>query len=116
MLLEIAMENCTMIDHLTIPDGYGGIKSVWKDGASFKAALVMDTSLQAKVAQKQGFKEVYTITTPRNINLQYHNVFRRESDGKIFRVTSDGEDKKTPPVATLDMRQVSGEEWSIPDE
>jgi hypothetical protein len=38
-------------------------------------------------------------------------VFRRESDGKIFRVTSDGDDKKTPPSAGLDMRQVTAEEF-----
>jgi len=116
MLLEIAMENCTMVDKLTIPDTYAGIKTKWQDGASFMCAVVLDTSLEAKVAEKQGVTGIYTVTTPRTINLQYHDVFRRNRDGKIFRVTSDGDDKKTPPVATLDMRQVSAEEWEIPNE
>jgi hypothetical protein len=46
--------------------------------------------------------------------LQYHDVFRRLSDGKIFRVTSDGDDKFTPDTATLNMRQVTAEEWEPP--
>jgi hypothetical protein len=47
------------------------------------------------------------------MNLQYHDIFRRVEDGKIFRVTSDGDDKKTPESATLNMREVTAEEWSL---
>lgn len=104
-----------MIDKVTSADGYGGVVTTWQDGATFKAAIPLDTSLEARVAQKQGVSNIYTVTTSRTINLQYHDVFRRESDGKIFRVTSDGDDKKTPPVAGLDMRQVTAEEWEIPN-
>ena len=35
---------------------------------------------------------------------------RRESDGKLFRITSDGTDKKTPGATALDMRVVTAEE------
>lgn len=115
MLLEDAMENCTMIDSISVPDGYGGVKTTWQDGATFSCAIVLDSSIEAKVAQKQGVTGIYTITTRKNVNLTYHKVFRRESDGKIFRVTSDGDDKKTPSTANLDMRQVSAEEWELPN-
>ncbi len=114
-LLSEQMEVCTIIDKRTEPDGYGGITTVWSDGASFEAAIVLDTSMQARVAEKQGVTAVYTITTEKSINLQFRDVFRRESDGKVFRVTSDGDDKKTPESATLNMRQVSAEEWVIPN-
>lgn len=112
-LLDEAMEKFVMMDRMTIPDGYGGYKSVWQDGVSFDAAAVLDTSMQARIGEKQGVTALYTITTPKAMNLQYHDVARRLSDGKIFRVTSDGDDKKTPASATLNMRQVSAEEWSI---
>jgi hypothetical protein len=46
--------------------------------------------------------------------LDFHDVIMRIADGKIFRITSDGDDNKTPKSATLDMRQVSAEEWSLP--
>lgn len=110
-LLTDSMEDFVMMDRSTVPDGYGGYTSVWTDGATFKAAVVLDTSMQARIGEKQGVTALYTITTPKAINLQYHDVLRRSSDGKIFRVTSDGDDKKTPASATLDMRQVSAEEW-----
>lgn len=114
-LLSEAYENVTMIDKTTVEDGVGGFITTWKDGATFKAAIVLDSSMQARVAEKAGVTALYTVTTNRSVNLQYHDVFRRESDKKIFRVTSDGDDKLTPPSATLDMRQVSAEEWELTD-
>lgn len=115
-LLSEAMENCTMLDKRTTADGYGGYITSWVEGAEFQAAIVLDTSMQARVAEKQGVTALYTITTSKAINLQYHDVFKRSSDGKIFRVTSDGDDKKTPANANLNMRQVSAEEWVLSDE
>lgn len=115
-LLTEAMETCTMIDRTTAPDGYGGIITTWVDGAAFQAAIVLDSSMQARTAAVQGVTSLYTVTTKKNLNLQFHDVFRRGSDGKVFRVTSDGDDKKTTASAALNMRQVSAEEWSLPNE
>lgn len=112
-LLEEAMDNCTMLDKYTENDGYG-VVTKYREGASFVCATTLDTSTQARVAQQAGVKNLYTATTHRNINLQFHDVFRRERDNKIFRVTSDGDDKKTPQSAGLDMRVVSCEEYVIP--
>lgn len=114
-LLESAMETCVMLDKTTVPDGYGGYISNWASGAEFKAAIVLDTSIQAKIAEAQGVTGIYTVTTKKSMNLQYHDVFQRLTDNKIFRVTSDGDDKKTPSSAGLNMRQVSAEEWSLPN-
>ena len=114
-LLSEAMTACVMLDKKTTADGYGGYVVEWIKGASFDAAIVMDSSMQAKIAEKQGVTSLYTITTTKALNLQYHDVFRREEDGKIFRVTSNGDDKKTPASATLNMRQVSAEEWELTD-
>lgn len=114
-LLSEAMETCVMLDRRTVADGYGSFSTVWVDGAEFKAAIVLDSSMQARVAAVQGVTGLYTVTTGKQINLQYHDVFRRVSDGKIFRVTSDGDDKKTPASASLNMRQVNAEEWRLTD-
>lgn len=112
-LLSDAMESCTFIEKTRIPDGYGGYTIEWKEGAGFDAAIVFDSSMQARVADKQGVTSFYTVTTKRNLVLEYHDVFKRLRDGKIFRVTSDGDDKYTPKSATLDMRQVTAEEWTL---
>ena len=114
-LLDESMEECVLLDKTTQPDGYGGYDVSWNDGAKFVAAIVFDTSIEARAAENQGVKNLYTITTRKAMNLQYHDVFRRIRDDKIFRVTSDGDDKKTPESASLNMRQVTAEEWSLPN-
>lgn len=109
-LLSEAMEGCVLLNKQTSLDDYGGFINTWVDGAAFNAAIVFDTSIEARTAEAQGVHSLYTVTTPRNITLQYHDVFRRTRDSKLFRVTSDGDDKYTPKSATLDMRQVTAEE------
>lgn len=113
-LLSDAMESCTMLTKTIVNDGYGGYVTTWTEGAEFDAAIVYDTSIQARQAEAAGVKSLYTVTTGRNLHLEFHDVFRRNVDGKIFRVTSDGDDKYTPKTTTLDMRQATAEEWSLP--
>lgn len=112
-LLAEAMEDCTILNKTTQPDGYGGFIQTYQDGAAFKAAIVFDTSVEARRAEKEGVSSLYTVTTSRSLTLEYHDIFRRERDGKVFRVTSDGDDKFTPKSAGLDMRQVTAEEYVL---
>lgn len=114
-LLSDAMENFTILDRTTVPDGYGGAETVWKDGASIKAACVLNTSSEDIIAAQLTSSGNYTVTTKKNVNLQYHDVLRRERDKKIFRVTSNGDDNHTPASASLNMRNVTAEEWSLPN-
>lgn len=115
-LLDDFMENCIMIDKRTTADGYGGYVTEWVEGAKFEAAITLDSSIEAKIGEKQGVTALYTVTTSKALNLQYHDVFKRTSDNKIFRVTSDGDDKHTPTSANLNMRQVSAEEFVLTNE
>lgn len=115
-LLKEAMESCALLNKVTEPDGYGGRKDTWVESSvTFDAAVVFDTSMEARRANAEGVKSLYTVTTEKEFTLEYHEVFRRISDGKIFRVTSDGDDKHTPASANLNMRQVTAEEWSLPN-
>ena len=107
---------CIILDKRTVSDGLGGYTTSYVEGAEFDAAITLDTSIQARKKEKQGVTALYTVTTKKAMNLQYHDIFKRTSDNKIFRVTSDGDDKKTPASATIDMRQVSAEEFTLPTE
>lgn len=112
-LLENAYEDFTVVNKAIIDDGYGGTTTVWTDGVTIKGAMVFDASTQMKVAQAMGVTSAYTFTVQKNVELDYHTVLRRESDQKIFRLTSNSDDKKTPEEATLNMRQYSAEEWKL---
>ena len=102
-----------MLSKSVVNDGYGGYTTTWNEGASFDAAIVFDTSIQGRLAEAQGVSSRYTVTTSRNLTLEFHDVLKRVSNGKIYRVTSDGDDKHTPSSAGLDMRVVSCEEWVL---
>lgn len=114
-LLSQAFEPFCILDKATAPDGYGGVVTSWSEGAQFEAAAVLDSSPEARAAEAQGIRPVYTITTKKSVVLRFSDVVRRKRDGKTFRIKSDGDDKVTPASARLDMRQVSAEEWGLPD-
>ena len=117
-LLSDAMTECVMLDKRTRADGYGGYITEWVDGAPFNAAIVLNTSISARVAEKQEAIGRYNVLYPKALNLEYHDVFRRVEDGKIFRVTEDGGEVKAPNTASKMIRelaQVSAEEWAIPN-
>lgn len=106
---------CTRLVPKKTPDGEGGFKTVWENGEEFEAAIVFDSSLAARKAEKDGVTSLYTVTVNKSLIFSYHDVFRRETDGKIFRVTSDGDDKHTPPRASFQFAQFTAEEWRLPN-
>lgn len=112
-LLSNAMEKCVTLEKTRKSDGEGGFTTAWSEGAEFCAAITFDTSIEARKAEKTGVKSLYTVTVWKGLALEYHDVFRRVRDGKIFRVTSDGDDVQTPSAATFQIAQVTAEEWSI---
>ena len=105
---------CVLLVKSRVPDGEGGWYTKWADGPEFEAAIVHDTTLQARVAESEGMTSTYKVTTDRNAKLAYHDAFRRVSDGQTFRVTSDGEDVQTPDRASFQFSQVTAERWTPP--
>lgn len=112
-LIDESMTKCVLYDKVRKPDGEGGFITEWKEAGEFDAAITFDSSMEARIGEKQGVTSLYTVTLGRGMTLMYHDVFKRISDGKIFRVTSDGDDKVTPSRATFQFRQVTAEEWTL---
>lgn len=112
-LLQQAMTDVVAMEKTRVSDGEGGFIVDWVDGAVFKAAITFDTSMQSRIGEKQGVSSRYTVTTSKNAKLEFHDVIRRLNDGKIFRITSDGDDKQTPDSASFQFLQVTAEEWWI---
>lgn len=113
-LLDEAMEKFVLVNRIKTSDGYGGTENHWVDGAVIDVAVQYNDSKEMQVAQAQGVTSVYVFTVRKNIQLDYHDVLRRVSDGKIFRITSNSDDWKTPASATLNMLNYAAEEWEIP--
>ncbi len=112
-LLQDAFEKCIFINKIKAPDGEGGFNVEWQEGGQFECAVTFDNSLEGRTAQKQGVTSVYTVTTNKNVVLDYHDVFKRVRDGKIFRITSDNDDMQTPKMASFQVRVASAEEFEL---
>lgn len=112
-LIDAFKGPCAVMTKAEVPDGEGGFTTAWQEGAEFEAAIVKDTSLEARIAEKDGLTNTYTVTASANAPLEFHDVFKRKSDGQVFRVTSNADDKRTPPAASFEFEQVGAEEWSL---
>lgn len=112
-LIDCMKSPCVFVEKKHTPDGSGGFHTEWVEGKRFDAAIVRDTSTEARIAEAAGTVETYTVTVSRSVHLEYHAVIKRLSDGKTFRITSDNAEKKTPVCTALDIAQSSAEAWRL---
>lgn len=113
-LLSDAMEKFIVINKAIVDDGYGGTTTTYTEGATIDAALSVNTSMEALRGMQEGVTSVYTLITGKSVSLGFHDIVKRKADNQVFRVTSDGQDNKTPKTAGLDMRAVTAEKWTLP--
>lgn len=114
MLWETFLTKCTKQVKATVPDGQGGVVTTWTEGDTFLSAIVKNNTAVERVAEKQGVKTSYTVTTPADVCLQFHDIFTRDADNKYFIVTSNYTDSNPPEVASFKFNQVTAEEWTKP--
>ena len=109
------MEQCRILNHIREDDPYGSSVDYWADGATFDATIIKNSSPEVMVAEKQGIAEIFTVVIRKGFQLDYHDVFRRLSDGQVFRVTSNVTDSKAPEASTIKIAKVTAEKWVLPN-
>lgn len=115
-LLDTMKEKFVMLDKRSnVPDGTGGHKNIYVEGAEFEAIVNLTNSLEESVAMKQGVTGVYDVTVSRSIRLDYLDIIKRLRDGKVFRITSVDE-SETPSTTQLDIRKVRAEGFELPSD
>ena len=107
MALHDFFEPWHMLDRTTASDDMGGTVSVYKPGAGFAAGCSTVSSVQVQVAYQQGLETIYTVVTDTTNPLRQGDVIRRDRDGLVLQVTSDGGDMTTPMMAKEQYCQVS---------
>lgn len=115
-MLDSYRYKCTLLEHVRVPDGMGGSTMAWSDGMTFDMVFERNGSTEALIAEQQGFTRTYRGYVKKTMGMKYHDVLRREADGKIFRVTDDGDDSHTPDTSPLDARMVVMERWELPND
>lgn len=112
-LIEAFNQQFKFLEYSREPNGLGGFEETYKEGATFNGALVMDTTTQARIAEKQGVTSLYTLTVPLDVPLKYGDLFRSVETGDTYRITSRPGEKKTPSVASFQFQNFTAELYSL---
>ena len=109
MAREDYYEDAQIIDYISKPDGYGGVKWEQVPGAAIRAGFFVNSSNEAVIAGRLGNKAIFTIQTGINVELEQNDVVLRLSDNRMYRVTSNAVDMTTPKIASDHYREVTAE-------
>ena len=113
-LVERRKTRCVLMEETRTADGRGGESIQLRDADVFDAAITEGGSSQIKPAEAADAREKVRVTTGRDVSLPYHAVFRRVTDGRVYRVTSNEPERETPAGAGLDMRRYDAEAYDLP--
>lgn len=113
MLLDDYGRKCVLLEKTNVPDGFGGYETVWNDGIEFQNYQALESSMEARIAEKQGVTSVYNALVSKAVPIEYHSVFRDTTTGETYRVTSDPSDKQAPKSASFDLKFFTAERWAL---
>ena len=96
-------------------DEYGSTITKYVDGMTFIGQLAFMSDSIMSVSEALGLMTSYRLIIPKGVVLEFHDIVRRNSDGKVFRVKSNSANVYTPSSSGLDLSYVELEEWSLKD-
>lgn len=104
---------CVLMEKKRIPDGAGGYMTEWTEGMKFSNYQYLDTSMEARRAEQEGVKSLYSALVDRDFPLEYGDAFKDLNTGLTYRVTSNPDDKKAPASSTFDLKYFTVERWNL---
>nr|DAF16557.1 MAG TPA: head closure knob [Caudoviricetes sp.] len=112
-LLDDFARSCVLMEKKREPDGAGGYIVEWTEGAEFTNYQAMDTSMEARRAEKEGVTSLYSALVEKAVPIEYNDVFKDKSTGETYRVTSNPEDKQAPRSSMLPLKYFTAERWAL---
>ena len=113
-LLDDFAHPCVLMEKKRVPDGAGGYIVEWTEGAEFINYQALDTSMEARRAEKEGVTSVYSALVRSDFPIDYNDYFRDKTTGQTYRVTSDPEEKVAPKSASFALKFFTAERKELP--
>lgn len=113
MLLDDFARPCVLMEKKRIPDGAGGYITEWVEGAEFSNYQTLDTSMEARAAEKQGVTSVYSALVSKAVPIEYNDIFKDKQLNQTFRVTSNPDEKQAPKSSSFDLKYFTAEKWEL---
>ena len=113
-LIADMMTPCARLVPTQTPDGRGGRAVRWDEGETFDAAVIRPKPSAVREGQRANEAARLTVVTDRATALGFGDVFRRLSDGGVFRVVSRGADAVAPEGSAAPIARAECERWVLP--
>lgn len=114
-LLDDFASTCVLMEKSRQPDGEGGwLPTEWKEGAEFQNYQAIDTSMEARIAEKQGVTSVYSALVDKSVPIEYGDYFKDKLTGNVYRVTSNPSEKQAPKSSTFLLKYFTAERTELP--
>ena len=113
-LLDDFARPCVLLEKTRKPDGEGGYIVEWTDGAEFMNYQALDTSMEARRAEKEGVTSLYSALVDKSLPIEYNDYFLDKGTGMTYRVTSNPEEKQAPKSASFDLKYFTAERKELP--
>lgn len=108
-LLDDFARTCVLLEKKRLPDGEGGYTVEWTDSAEFQNYQALDTSMEARRAEKEGVTSVYSALVDKAVPVEYNDYFRDTETGETYRVTSEPSEKQSPKSASFSLKYFTAE-------
>lgn len=113
-LLNDFARDCVLLEKSRVSDGEGGYITTWSEGASFRNYQALDTSMEARRAEKEGVTSVYSALVEKAVPIEYGDYFKDRETGETYRVTSEPADKQAPRSSTFPLKFFTAEKKAVP--
>lgn len=113
-LLEDFAIPCVLMEKKRVPDGSGGYITTWNEGLPFENYQYLDTSMEARRAEQDGVKSLYSALVQKDFPIEYGDAFKDTNTGLTYKVTSNPDEKKAPKSSTFNLKYFTVERWVLP--
>ena len=113
-LLNDFARSCVLMEKTRVPDGEAGYTLDWSEGATFQNYQALDTSMEARRAEKQGVTSVYSALVDKAVPIEYGDYFKEKESGTVYRVTSNPDEKQAPKSASFTLKFFTAERAVLP--
>lgn len=113
-LLDDFARVCVLMEKTRVPGSEGGYVTTWTEGVEFTNHQARDTSMEARIAEKQGVSSVYSALVDADLPIEYGDYFKDRETGAVYRVTSRPEEKQAPKSASFALKYFTAERTELP--
>lgn len=113
-LLDDFARKCVLMEKKRSPSDEGGWVTEWVEGATFNNYQALDTSMEARRAEKEGVTSLYSALVDKSVPIEYNDYFKDLTTGQTYRVTSNPEEKEAPKSASFSLKYFTAERRALP--